>query len=73
MQVIHQKLRDTEALKDRYHEDLLVAENAAERLRSKTVIAIQSRLDAAQDEPSHGGNEEQQKKPSSPVVSGLVN
>ncbi|KAJ6625446.1 hypothetical protein B0H10DRAFT_2211777 [Mycena sp. CBHHK59/15] len=68
MQVMHLKLRESEAQKQRYYEDLLAAENAADRLRSKTVLAIQSRSEAVNAEPPCAESEEQQKKPSSPVL-----
>ncbi|KAJ7091203.1 BRE1 E3 ubiquitin ligase-domain-containing protein [Mycena epipterygia] len=71
MQVMHTKLRESEAQKDRYYEHLLAAETAADRLRSKTVIAIRPRSETISAESPREAPEEQ-KKPSSPVVSGLL-
>ncbi|KAJ7072145.1 hypothetical protein C8F01DRAFT_1243222 [Mycena amicta] len=64
MQVMAGRLRESEALKVRYHEQLQAAEAAADRLRSKTIMAQKSR-----SEESTGGATEEQKKPSSPVPS----
>ncbi|KAF7361671.1 putative allantoicase [Mycena venus] len=63
MQVINSKLRDSEAQKHQLHEQLVAAQTAADRLRSKTVQAIKPRpeTDLAQS-PT-----EEQRKPSSPV------
>jgi E3 ubiquitin-protein ligase BRE1 len=72
MQVMHGKLRECEAQKYQYHEQLIAAETAADRLRSKTVQAIKPRSETVSAQSPHNATEEQ-KKPSSPVVSGLVN
>ncbi|KAJ6587101.1 BRE1 E3 ubiquitin ligase-domain-containing protein [Mycena vulgaris] len=65
MQVMHVKLRESEAMKDRYYENLLAAETAADRLRSKTVAAIKPPSHTVSaDSPSDAT--EEQKKPSSP-------
>ncbi|KAJ7076313.1 BRE1 E3 ubiquitin ligase-domain-containing protein [Mycena belliarum] len=66
MQVIHTKLRETEAQKDRYYESLLAAETAADRLRSKTVLAMKPQSQGASVESPREVTEEQ-KNPSSPV------
>ena len=72
MQVINGKLRESDAQKSRYHEQLLAAEIAADRLRSKTVVATKPRSHVDSAEAASDATEEQQK-PSSPAVSGLVN
>lgn len=72
MQVMHHRLRESEDQKYRYHEQLLAAETAVDRLRSKTVMTIKPRSETAMAE-SPGEATEEQKKPSSPAVSGLVN
>jgi hypothetical protein len=72
MQVMHGRLRDSEAQKERYYEHLLAAETAADRLRSKTVMVIKPRSGTtAADSPREAT--EEHKTPSSPLVSGLVN
>ncbi|KAJ7178373.1 hypothetical protein C8R43DRAFT_455971 [Mycena crocata] len=71
VQVMHGKLRESEAQKYRYHEQLLAAETAADRLRSKTVLAIKPRSETVTAESP--GETTEEIKPSSPVVSGLVN
>lgn len=68
IQVINGKLRDVEAQKSQLHEQLVAAETAADRLRSKTVQAIKPRSETV----SAQSPKEEQRKPSSPVVSGLV-
>ncbi|KAF7315497.1 E3 ubiquitin protein ligase [Mycena indigotica] len=65
MQVMAGKLRESEALKLRYHEQLQAAETAVDRLRSKTIVIQKARL-----EKEHvGEGVEEQKKPSSPAPS----
>ncbi|KAJ7772537.1 hypothetical protein DFH07DRAFT_734059 [Mycena maculata] len=66
MQVMHSRLRDSEDQKYRYHEQLLAAETAADRLRSKTVMAIKPRSASATAESPRESAEEQ-RKPSSPL------
>ncbi|KAJ6594095.1 BRE1 E3 ubiquitin ligase-domain-containing protein [Mycena capillaripes] len=70
MQVMHSRLRESEAQKYKYHEQLLAAETAADRLRSKTVQAIKPRSasDTVSAQSPHNPTEEQ-RKPSSPVLS----
>ncbi|KAF7321793.1 E3 ubiquitin protein ligase [Mycena kentingensis (nom. inval.)] len=63
IQVIAAKLRETEEMKDRFYEQLQAAETAADRLRSKTVLAIM------RTEEAKNGTPEEQGKPSSPVPS----
>ncbi|KAJ7647129.1 BRE1 E3 ubiquitin ligase-domain-containing protein [Roridomyces roridus] len=67
MQLLNRKLRDSEDQKSRYHEQLLAAENAADRLRSNTVIAVKQRSEPVMPDSPHEGTEEQ-KKPSSPAL-----
>ncbi|KAG6920311.1 hypothetical protein DXG01_005080 [Tephrocybe rancida] len=62
-------LRDAEELKERYRTDLQAAENRLDRLRSKTVSAMQSRTPEQQTTSSEGATEESQRKPSSPAGS----
>ncbi|KAJ7045767.1 BRE1 E3 ubiquitin ligase-domain-containing protein [Mycena alexandri] len=64
MQVMHRKLRDSETQKGQFHEQLVAAETAADRLRSKTVIAIKPRSESA----SAQSPTEEGRKPSSPVL-----
>ncbi|KAJ7187992.1 hypothetical protein C8R46DRAFT_6470 [Mycena filopes] len=64
MQVMHSKLRDCETQKGQYHEQLLAAETAADRLRSKTVMAIKPRSESA----SAQSPTEEGRKASSPVL-----
>ncbi|KAJ7268745.1 BRE1 E3 ubiquitin ligase-domain-containing protein [Mycena haematopus] len=63
IQVINSKLRYTEAQKYQLHEQLVAAETAADRLRSKTVQAIKPRSETL----SAQSPTEEQRKPSSPV------
>ncbi|KAJ7346872.1 BRE1 E3 ubiquitin ligase-domain-containing protein [Mycena albidolilacea] len=65
IQVINGKLRDVEAQKSQLHEQLVAAETAADRLRSKTVQAIKPRSETV----SAQSPKEEQRKPSSPVPS----
>ncbi|KAF8210585.1 hypothetical protein K438DRAFT_163909 [Mycena galopus ATCC 62051] len=69
IQVLNGKWHDSEAQKHQLHEQLVAAETAADRLRSKTVQAIKPRSETV----SAQSPTEEQRKPSSPVVSGLVN
>ncbi|KAJ7497481.1 BRE1 E3 ubiquitin ligase-domain-containing protein [Mycena latifolia] len=66
MQVMHVRLRETEAQKERYYEHLLAAETAADRLRSKTVMSVKPRSQTVSADSPREATEEQ-KKPSSPV------
>ncbi|KAF7376361.1 putative allantoicase [Mycena sanguinolenta] len=63
IQVINSKLRNSEAQKYELHEQLVAAEIAADRLRSKTVQAIKPRSETL----SVQSPTEEQRKPSSPV------
>ncbi|KAJ6499055.1 BRE1 E3 ubiquitin ligase-domain-containing protein [Mycena sanguinolenta] len=62
IQVINSKLRNSEAQKYQLHEQLVAAETAADRLRSKTVQAIKPRSETV----SAQSPAEEQRKPSSP-------
>ncbi|KAJ7747309.1 BRE1 E3 ubiquitin ligase-domain-containing protein [Mycena metata] len=64
IQVMHRKLRDSETQKGQFHEQLVAAETTADRLRSKTVIAIKPRPESA----SAQSPTEEGRKPSSPVL-----
>ncbi|RDB24923.1 E3 ubiquitin-protein ligase BRE1 [Hypsizygus marmoreus] len=64
--IMHVKLQETEAQKDEYHAALVAAENRFDRLRSKTVQAIQSRAVEKKPEVKEESTEEPQRKPSSP-------
>ncbi|KAF8070613.1 BRE1 E3 ubiquitin ligase-domain-containing protein [Lyophyllum atratum] len=64
--VICAKLRDSEQQKDEYHTALLAAEGRFDRLRSKTVLAIQTHTVEKKQEPMEEVIEESQRKPSSP-------
>ncbi|KAK7005736.1 putative allantoicase [Favolaschia claudopus] len=65
IQVLSGKLRDSETQKYELHEKLVVAETAADRLRSKTVQDINPHPTTASVQPAT----EEQRKPSSPVQS----
>ncbi|KAJ7446245.1 BRE1 E3 ubiquitin ligase-domain-containing protein [Mycena galericulata] len=67
MQVMQHRLRESEDQRYRYHEQLLAAETAADRLRSKTVMAIKPRSETGPAESPREATEEQ-KKPSSPAL-----
>ncbi|KAJ6500129.1 BRE1 E3 ubiquitin ligase-domain-containing protein [Mycena vitilis] len=68
IQVANRKLRDSEAQKLKYHEQLVAAEIAADRLRSQTVQAIKPRPETASAQSPQTATEEQRKQ-SSPVLS----
>ncbi|THV02428.1 BRE1-domain-containing protein [Dendrothele bispora CBS 962.96] len=72
--VLRGRLTDMQELKERYQTELAASENRLERFKSRTVQTIQ---------PKSGGNpndnqvkdeaEDDERKPSSPAVSGLTN
>lgn len=68
------RLQDSEAQKEKYHSELVAAEVRCDRLRSKTVQAIQpkSRVSADAQDTKDDVVEEPQRKPPSPAVSGPV-
>lgn len=66
------KLEDSEVQRDKYHTSLVASENRLDRLRSGTVLKIQSRGAMHEQEPKEEMIEEQQRQPSSPAVSGSV-
>ncbi|KAJ7680562.1 BRE1 E3 ubiquitin ligase-domain-containing protein [Mycena polygramma] len=68
IQVVNSKLRESEAQKLKYHDQLVAAETAADRLRSQTVQAIKPRPEMASAQSPHTATEEQRKQ-SSPVLS----
>jgi hypothetical protein len=66
------KLEDLETQRDKYLETLVATENRLDRLRSGTVLKMQSRGVLHEKEPKEEVIEEPQRKPSSPEVSGSV-
>lgn len=65
------RLKDSEEQKEKYHLALISAETRVDRLRSSTVLAMQSRV--ATDTHEMKSEDEPQRKPPSPAVSGPVN
>lgn len=75
LNILQERLKDSDAQKERYHNSLVALENKVERLKSKTVLATESRDPVNEMKVQEVGNErkdETQGKPSSPAVSGLV-
>ncbi|KAG6831681.1 hypothetical protein H0H92_008324 [Tricholoma furcatifolium] len=63
------QLRDTEELKERYLNDLQLAENRLERSKSKSVVALHSHTPEQRSLGVEDVKEESQRKPSSPAGS----
>lgn len=75
LNILRERLRDSESQKESYRNSLVALESKIERLQSKTVLAIESRgsnTETKGQEVENERKEEVQTKPSSPVVSGLV-
>jgi E3 ubiquitin-protein ligase BRE1 len=72
MDVMRVRLEDSEVQRDKYHAALVATENRLDRLRSGTVLKMQSRGPTDEQEPKEEAIEEPQRKPSSPAVSGSV-
>ena len=68
--LLHTKLRNVEASKDKYHERLIVAEKRMDRLKSKTLAAMEAHEKPTKAEVK---DESPRSSPSSPTVSGSVN
>jgi hypothetical protein len=66
------KLEDVETQRDKYLATLVATENRLDRLRSGTVLKMQSRGATHEKELKEEVIEEPQQKPSSPEVSGSV-
>jgi hypothetical protein len=73
--VLRGRLTDMQEMKERYQAELAASENRLERYRSRTVQATQPKAGTSSDESAQlkGETEDEEKKPSSPAVSGLVN
>jgi E3 ubiquitin-protein ligase BRE1 len=72
--VMRVKLRDSVAENETLHTALVAAQTQADRLQSSTVLAMQARAAVHEQKPKEEEIEEpQQKLPSPPEVSGLVN
>lgn len=67
--VMRVKLEDSEMQRDKYHVTLVATENRLDRLRSGTVLKMQSRGAMHEQEPKEEVIEEPQRKPSSPARS----
>ena len=75
LNILRERLRDSESQKESYRNSLVSLESRIERLQSKTVRAIESRgpnAEVKDQEVESERKEEVQPKPSSPLVSGLV-
>ena len=68
--MLRAKLQDSESQKENYHNALVAAENHLERSHSRSVRDIESRPKVKLPEVEE--NEEVERKPFSPVVSGSV-
>ncbi|KAH7929827.1 BRE1-domain-containing protein [Leucogyrophana mollusca] len=66
MALIRTQLRDLEAEKQKYREDLSAAESRLDRLQSSTVIAMQARAPVTKSEPSAETEAPQPQSSSSP-------
>ncbi|KAF9263329.1 BRE1-domain-containing protein [Marasmius fiardii PR-910] len=73
LDMLQVKLQDTEETSQRYKEALSVAENRLERMNSKTVQEVQPKRDIKPEEEEERMTEKEQRKPSSPEVSGQRN
>ena len=71
---VRKRLHETESQSRKYHADLVAAETRADRLRSSTVLAMQTRVSEEKKEPKAEEVEEPKPQASpSPPVSGSVN
>jgi hypothetical protein len=72
---MRRKLHETESQNEKLHSDLIAAEIRVDRLQSPTVLAMQAHAAVEKEEPKSEEKveEPEQKLPSPPPVSGLVN
>lgn len=88
LQITRKKLTECEEARDKYHDELVAAQNRLERSKSQTVLAVESKSALPtstssttapspqphqhQQRPNGDAAEDTQRKPSSPSVSGSV-
>lgn len=75
LDVLKKQLDDCVTEKERYHSDLVAAENRAERAQSTTIDLVNRQKEKAGAPKSGSGEaatEDTERKPSSPSVSGSV-